>query len=1195
MFGSDEIQEATDLTPMPLTALEVAGLRSGHYAALGAATLGSAVGQDWLGAGASLSTIVGSLRAGTDLNAWHKTLKNLANRGWHLAEEARRQEGNRTPEPDRKACVEYVMDCVVAGRIPTVNALLNVPKVGLNDPYEPGCRQAGERFLSSIIRTMLTDRTFLVMYALAATIRGSDEARSTLERESRQHRAVLGELDSRIENLWVSLELLSSPGLRPQERETRGDGLLDFWSDAVEFYGREEELRELIRFCGGGINQNGGGTDSDEWRWQAITGPGGSGKSRLARELCLRMQRRGWEAFFLHRSALETPPPASLKNSPADMLLVLDYVAFATERVAKWLAQLPTEPTRRIRVVMVERDSWPGGDVTERPPAWHQEIGRAWSALDLEQHRAKLESPHPVVTLAEKPLSEGDLMNILRSVGSNEAPVDEDGETQTPCAEGGPGSAVVRVIPEEVAEALIERLKTSIDPDTQRPLFLLFLARTYLVDPSDEGWRSWSINDLHGIIYQRELQQIEHKVSPDWAGTVLDLWAFSTATGTPIHDVTRDVPDWLVTMFEGQTNLKIQGLRRKIRACCGGSTDDVLPFRPDIPGEYLVIARLSDWEEEERYTFTQSVWEHSPEQYAAFLSRALADLDPTAPKIAAVMTPTGLLTPPPNQAQVLQLARSLATALDPLHPRTDVRDQLVALADTRRDEEELTTLAVRAIMCCGTKTVDNDASETNPANLEQRLQSALPSRDITQNEELSSKMESVLEEWEGTLLALRLSDAKLDEFQALIDLAEDETQPEHVRAEANASMLLWMEEHRPDYKVVVQQCTAGVLTAFVNSTRQLAWIPVESILQKVSAEGPKWSPICVDPETLPLLRAESLLQRTSDDNLAPGQVHRLLEELRVLTGQHPDNPDIALRLARGLVSLTNKSGVEVTEVREVVEELRTVTAQHPNNPDIALQLTRGLVSLTATAGVEVTEAREVVEELRTVTGQHPNNPDIALRLARGLVILTNKSGVEMAEVREVVEELRTVTAQHPNNPDIALGLSRGLFNLTNKSGVEVAEVREVVEDLRTVTGQHPNDPDIALGLSMGLFNLTNKSGVEVTETREVVEDLRTVAAQHPNNPDIALMLVTGMVRLSSRPETRREEVQALMSEADGVLQDLPDGTSQRSWIDRFGIREDFEQEAVAGVLDIAISTLGEPAPAIRFLAELSKPQTSSSW
>ena len=67
-----------DLIPMPLTMGDNVELSRGQYAAEGAAFLGSAIGQDWLGAGATLFTILGNLRAGTDLEQWLRTLERLA-------------------------------------------------------------------------------------------------------------------------------------------------------------------------------------------------------------------------------------------------------------------------------------------------------------------------------------------------------------------------------------------------------------------------------------------------------------------------------------------------------------------------------------------------------------------------------------------------------------------------------------------------------------------------------------------------------------------------------------------------------------------------------------------------------------------------------------------------------------------------------------------------------------------------------------------------------------------------------------------------------------------------------------------------------------------------------------------------------------------------------------------------------------
>jgi hypothetical protein len=74
------------------------------------------------------------------------------------------------------------------------------------------------------------------------------------------------------------------------------EGLLRFSprNPRIPFLGRKTELEVLDDFVSGAQER--------PFMWWLVTGGSGVGKTRLARELCLRMRRKGWQAGFLPRS-----------------------------------------------------------------------------------------------------------------------------------------------------------------------------------------------------------------------------------------------------------------------------------------------------------------------------------------------------------------------------------------------------------------------------------------------------------------------------------------------------------------------------------------------------------------------------------------------------------------------------------------------------------------------------------------------------------------------------------------------------------------------------------------------------------------------------------------------------------------------------------------------------------------------------
>jgi hypothetical protein len=89
-----------------------------------------------------------------------------------------------------------------------------------------------------------------------------------------------------------------------------------------------------------------------------MTGPGGSGKSRLALELCLE-RRDAWRAGFLSRDEIEDLSfwQAWRPNRPT--LLIADYAAAYAEvigELARCLRAKTTRPRFPVRLLLIDRD-----------------------------------------------------------------------------------------------------------------------------------------------------------------------------------------------------------------------------------------------------------------------------------------------------------------------------------------------------------------------------------------------------------------------------------------------------------------------------------------------------------------------------------------------------------------------------------------------------------------------------------------------------------------------------------------------------------------------------------------------------------------------------------------------------------------------------------------------------------------------
>ncbi|MGH7121060.1 MAG: hypothetical protein ACREFP_19075 [Acetobacteraceae bacterium] len=132
-----------------------------------------------------------------------------------------------------------------------------------------------------------------------------------------------------------------SPWLEFVDRDT--GGLLRFasWNPAIPFVGRINEMASLAAFL----------HTEDPLSWWIMTGPGGAGKTRIARELCWRAHAEGWRVGFLQ----ETPPETWRPHSK--LLIIADYAGARMDDVrtlARRLTSMCADPVR-VRLLLIER------------------------------------------------------------------------------------------------------------------------------------------------------------------------------------------------------------------------------------------------------------------------------------------------------------------------------------------------------------------------------------------------------------------------------------------------------------------------------------------------------------------------------------------------------------------------------------------------------------------------------------------------------------------------------------------------------------------------------------------------------------------------------------------------------------------------------------------------------------------------
>lgn len=284
-------------------------------------------------------------------------------------------------------------------------------------------------------------------------------------------------------------------------------------AEIVPFSGREDELNALNGFL----------SDTQEaFRWWAVTGPGGSGKSRLAHEFQKPLFPE-WDVHYLN--ADDYADLSSLATTlTRKTLLIADYVQEHAKELGKWMEQLgERDRCLPIRVLLVERES--GTD--ESVPGWERQL-----YADVH-HVQKLKNMcWRDGFLVLKPLSDHDLLDIIENYALALRP--EAGDAACPLSDA-------------VKQMLLDKLK-SIDPVLCRPLYAMFLTDAYLENKNPERWdRKAVLGYVTGREQSRLKFNIRHtlgKTDDKLNDACLYLYGMATVLqDAPLEELRRLCPD----------------------------------------------------------------------------------------------------------------------------------------------------------------------------------------------------------------------------------------------------------------------------------------------------------------------------------------------------------------------------------------------------------------------------------------------------------------------------------------------------------------------------------------------------------------------------------------------------------------------------------------------------------------------------
>jgi hypothetical protein len=351
------------------------------------------------------------------------------------------------------------------------------------------------------------------------------------------------------------------PELRAGEPES--PNLFYYASRRIPYCGRKAEMQLLDGFL----------TSPTQFAWYLITGGGGTGKSRLALELCLKNRDR-WLAGFANKWVIKDIGFWRAWRPLRPTLLVFDEVAAYAEDLGELARFLRSKQhlSYPVRLLLLERDTkkwldeFNGGRIADR------------EEILMSQYPGRREPP-----LQLGPLSESDTLQIMLSVASPEQ------------------SAGMR------SDQMLSRLRR-ID-SAARPLFAAFLAAIY----------SKTLDEPTAVM--REILKDEEGRWEEAGATGEDkrLLALATICGGIPNPASVIGPSGLDAFKKGFSALRYQAIVGKPAAKV------LAALEPDILGELFVLDWLGGLEEEDVTWLVDTAWQLNQQGCQAFILRAVPD------------------------------------------------------------------------------------------------------------------------------------------------------------------------------------------------------------------------------------------------------------------------------------------------------------------------------------------------------------------------------------------------------------------------------------------------------------------------------------------------------------------------------------------------------------------------------------------
>lgn len=715
----------------------------------------------------------------------------------------------------------------------------------------------------------------------------------------------------------------------------------------VPFVGRKQEQKELKEF----LNDT-----KSCFRWWAVTGPGGAGKSRLAFEFQKQVVAE-WKVRYLTTEDYDELSKLS-DHLTQKTLLIADYVQEHAQKLGRWMETLKEcDRSLPLRVLLVERES--KNKISETAKE-RQLIDTSWEKQLYNQVRHEKDlrkACYKEDFLNLQPLSDQDLQDIIKNYA-------DALQTQN------------NVLSDKDIEMLLKKLK-DIDPDLCRPLYAMFLTDAFLAGKEPE---KWSQEDVLDYVLEREQKRLDFCIAhvtgvENGDKKLFAVCQFILCLATVLQDIKVDAlqeicpEQWKIVQDKAENFETSAALLEQIGIAVFDSKEEwILALRPDLIGEYYIYQWMIKQEKEVTKQFLQMVWQQ-PRSAVVFFDRMFNDYEyllNANPEYWGVVIPENFWV---SEKSAIYFSRLLLNAT---YYCTSV-DQCKKIAKL---------------------------SEVIITNYSEKLQTKICFAKILTNVSIRQKngIQEIINRQK------KLVEKNPKNFEIAVEFAKGLSnlsveQKEEGRKETVEQLEQLVREYPNSLEIAVL-LAKGLFNLSIEQKGEEKQETVKR-LKKLLGKYSKNLDIAE-------IFAKSLFNLSNEKEEKRQEIVKQLEEL---LENYQESLEIAENFAKSLFNLSNeKEG----ERQEVVKQLEELLENYPKSLEIAEIYAKGLSNLSAKQEEE--GIQETIECLKELVEEYPDSMDIEICFVISQANLFIKQ--ILSGDKESMNKLEKLAQEYPNIPKI---------------------------------------------------------------------------------------------------------------------------------------------------------------------------------